>query len=609
MVDTLYFTALILISIRMFCFFVVVPIFFPSGTPATVKVGITLIMAYILIPGVDYTGINNINNNLPFIINCMNEAVAGFTLGFITNLCFNSVRFAGSIMDMQVGFSMMTMFDPTSSSNTTLIEHILYWFSMVVFFIVDGHHMLIKALIESFKVIKLGNFFLNQNSINLIIRVFIEYFEIAVKIAIPIVLIILITDITMGLVSRTVPQLNVMILGMPVKILVGLGAFCFALPIFLKMIENSFYGIQDAINGFYKTIPLLIIFASDDKTEEATPKKKSDARKKGQIAKSKEIALALTLLASTIVIVALGGYVGNGLKSTLIVFLNNYLTMSLSYDSVQKIAFIVVWRIGIIFLPVVLPIMFMGVLANFLQTGALITSEPLKPDFSKLNPINGFKRIFSMRTVMELFKDLAMVSIVGFVGYKFVKDNYEYILTLGSLNAQAVAAAVSKLTINIFFRITILMIIIALIDYVYQRFQFNKDLKMSKQEVKEEYKQDEGDPQIKSKIKQKQREMATRRMMQEVPKATVVVTNPTHIAVALKYQEGLNAPVVAAKGADRVALKIKEIAKENDVPIIENKPLARLMYSEVELDEEIPMDMYEAVAEILALVYKIKERK
>ncbi|EET88831.1 type III secretion exporter [Clostridium carboxidivorans P7] len=283
--------------------------------------------------------------------------------------------------------------------------------------------------------------------------------------------------------------------------------------------------------------------------------------------------------------------------------------MSLSYDSVQKIAFIVVWRIGIIFLPVVLPIMFMGVLANFLQTGALITSEPLKPDFSKLNPINGFKRIFSMRTVMELFKDLAMVSIVGFVGYKFVKDNYEYILTLGSLNAQAVAAAVSKLTINIFFRITILMIIIALIDYVYQRFQFNKDLKMSKQEVKEEYKQDEGDPQIKSKIKQKQREMATRRMMQEVPKATVVVTNPTHIAVALKYQEGLNAPVVAAKGADRVALKIKEIAKENDVPIIENKPLARLMYSEVELDEEIPMDMYEAVAEILALVYKIKERK
>lgn len=586
-----------------------VPIFFPTGTPATVKVGITLVMAYMLIPGVDYTGINTINNNLSFFINCMNEAVAGFTLGFITSLCFNTVRFAGSVMDMQIGFSMMSMFDPTASSNTTFVEHILYWFSMVIFLIVDGHHMLIKALIESFNVIKLGNFWLNQNSINMIIKIFCEFFSIALKIAIPIVLIILITDLTMGLIARTVPQLNVMILGMPVKILVGLAAFCFALPIFLKIIENSFYGIQDGINGFYKTIPILIIFASDDKTEEATPKKKSDARKKGQIAKSKEIALALTLLASTLVIKTLGGYVGNGLKSTLIVFLNNYLNMSLDYDSVQKIAIIIVWRIAILFLPVVLPIMCMGILANFFQSGALVTSEPLKPDFSKLNPINGFKRMFSMKTFVELLKDLAMVSVVGYVGYKFVMDNYSYILTLGNLNAEAVAVAIGKLTVSIFFRITILMIIIALIDYVYQIFQYNKDLRMTKQEVKEEYKQDEGDPQIKGKIKQKQREMAMSRMMQEVPKATVVVTNPTHIAVVLKYEEGVNAPIVAAKGLDRVALKIKEIAKENDVPIIENKPLARLMYSEIDLNEEIPMDMYEAVAEILALVYKIKKKK
>lgn len=585
-----------------------IPILFPNGTPTAVKVGITLIMAYILIPGIDYKGINDINNNLPFVINCINEAVAGLTLGFITNLCFISARFAGNLMDMQIGFSMMSIYDPASNSNTTFLEHLLYWFSMVVFLIVDGHHMLIKALIQSFDVIHLGRFFLSQNSITMIIKAFMEFFGIGLKIAIPIILILIITDLTMGLVSRTVPQLNVMILGMPVKVIVGLTAFCFSLPILLKMMENSFYGVQDAINGFYKTIPLLIIFASDDKTEEATPKKKSDARKKGQIAKSKEVALALTLLASTLVLVTLGKYVGNGLKDTLITFLNNYLTMSLDYSSVQKIAFISAWRIGIIFLPIVLPIMFMGVLANFVQTGSLITTEPLKPDLSKLNPINGFKRMFSMRTFMELFKDLGLVTIVGFVGYKFVRDNYTYILNLGNLNAAAVMAAMGSLVISIFFRITIILIIIALIDYVYQRFQFNKDLRMSKQEVKEEFKQDEGDPQIKGKIRQKQREMAMRRMMQEVPKATVVVTNPTHIAIALKYKEGQNAPVVTAKGADRVALKIKEIAKNNDVPIIENKPLARLMYKELELDEEIPMDMYQAVAEILALVYKLKKK-
>jgi flagellar biosynthetic protein FliR/FlhB len=165
-----------------------------------------------------------------------------------------------------------------------------------------------------------------------------------------------------------------------------------------------------------------------------------------------------------------------------------------------------------------------------------------------------------------------------------------------------------SLTVSIFFKITIIMVTIALIDYIYQRYQHNKDLKMTKQEIKEEFKQDEGDPQIKGKIKQKQREMAMRRMMQEVPKATVVVTNPTHISVALRYEEGQEAPKVVAKGADSIALKIKEMAKENDVPIIENKPLARMMYAQVEINEEIPVDMYKAVAEILALVYKLKKK-
>ncbi|MDW8799649.1 fused FliR family export protein/FlhB family type III secretion system protein [Clostridium sp. A1-XYC3] len=608
MIDTLFFTALILITIRIFAFFVVVPIFFPNGTPNAVKVGLTLVMAYMLIPGIDYSTVNTINNNLPFFINVMNEVVAGLTLGFIVNLCFTAVKIAGNLIDLQVGFAMMTMFDPTSNSNATLMEHLLYWFSIIVFFIVDGHHMLIKALMESFNVIKLGNFFLSQGSIDLILRAFVEYFGIALKIAIPIVLIIFITDLTMGLIARTVPQLNIMILGLPVKLLVGLTSFAFALPIFLKVIENSFQEIPDAIKGFYKTIPLLIIFASDDKTEEATPKKKSDARKKGQIAKSKEVGLALTLLSSTVVLLTLGGYAGNALKGTLITFLNNYLTTSLDYSSVQKISFIVIWRLMIIFLPIVIPIMVMGILANFLQTGVLLTSEPLKPDLSKLNPINGLKRMFSIRTVMELIKDIAIVSVVGFVGYKFVRDNYLYILTLGNLKPVAVISAVGKLTVDIFFRVTIVMIIIALIDYIYQRYQHNKDLKMSKQEVKEEFKQQEGDPQIKGKIKQRQREMAMRRMMQEVPKATVVVTNPTHISVALKYEEGQEAPMVVAKGADSIAIKIKELAKENDIPIMENKPLARLIYAEVDINEEIPVEMYQAVAEILALVYKIKKK-
>ncbi|AZV55974.1 fused FliR family export protein/FlhB family type III secretion system protein [Clostridium sp. AWRP] len=606
MINTLYFTALILVSIRIFSFFVLVPIFFPSGIPNVVKVGLTVVMAYILMPGIDYASISSIDNTMYFVMNCLNEAAAGLTLGFLTSLCFSMVRIAGNLMDMQMGFAMVSMFDPTSNSNTTLIERLLYWFSLVIFFIVDGHHMLIKSLIQSFSVIKLGSFFLSQDSINIIFKAFIEYFGIAIQIGIPIVLILLFTDLTMSLIARTVPQLNIMILGLPIKVLIGFASFCFALPIFLKLIEHLFTAIPNSIDAFYKALPLLLIFAKDDKTEEATPKKKSDSRKKGQIARSKEIGLTMTLLASTLVIAVLGGYVGTSLGSTMVAFLNDYINTSLDYSSVNKILFITIWRIAIVFLPIAVPILAIGVLANMIQTRGLITFETLKPDFSKLNPINGFKRMFSARSVMELLKDTAIVSIVGYVGYKFIKDNYMYILNLGQLDSRAVAKAIGSLAVGIFFRITLIMLIIAILDYMFQRYQYNKDLRMSKQEIKEEFKQDEGDPQIKSKRRQKQRELAMRRMMQEVPKATVVVTNPTHVAVALKYEEGQNAPVLVAKGLDAVALKIKEIAKDNDVPIIENRPLARLIYKEVEIDMEIPDEMYQAVAEILALVYKMR---
>jgi flagellar biosynthetic protein FliR/FlhB len=309
------------------------------------------------------------------------------------------------------------------------------------------------------------------------------------------------------------------------------------------------------------------------------------------------------------VLLTLGPYVGNNLLSTLRIFLSSYISTNLDYTNIRSLTLIALWRIAMVVLPVVLPIMLFGVLANFIQVGFMVTSEPIKPQLSKLNPINGFKRIFSMRTVVETIKDLAIVSVLGYVGYTFVRDNYSYLLNISTLRTGAVPAAFGKLVTSIFFKITIIMIVAALADYLYQRYQYNKELRMTKQEIKEEFKQQEGDPQIKSRIRQKQREMASKRMMQAVPNATVVVTNPTHIACALKYEEGKDsAPTLVAKGADNVALKIKEIAKESNVPIIENRTLARLIYSEVEIDTEIPSEMYQAVAEILAVVYKMKKK-
>lgn len=610
MINVAYFTAILLVFIRLSSFFLIVPTLFPKGFPNTAKVGLVLILSVILIPGINYSNLVSVSNILVFGTYVIFEVITGLTLGYITNLCFFSVRMAGQLMDTQMGFSMISMFDPNTNSNATLVENLLHWFSIMIFFLIDGHHMLIRALISSFDVVKLGGFALNQESIMVVIKAFIEFFNIGLKIAIPIILIIIITDLTMGLIARTVPQLNLMVLGMPVKILIGLSTFSFLLPILLKMITMNFATLSNVINGFFKAIPLIIIFASDDKTEEATPKKKSEARKKGQIPKSKEVNLAVTLVTSTIILVTLGGYVGNSLKNIMLAYLSSDSYTNIDYNSLKNIIFIATYRIAITVLPFIIPIMILGVASNLLQTGFLVTTEPLMPKLSKINPISGFKRIFSMRTVTELIKDVAIVTVLGYIGYKFVKDNYQSIINMLYVEIGAVPVLFGKLVINIFFKISIIMLIISLVDYLYQRYQYNKELRMTKQEIKEEFKQDEGDPQIKQKIRQRQREMAKRRMMQDVPKATVVVTNPTHVAVALKYEEGEgSAPLVVAKGMDAVALKIKEIAKENDVPIIENRSLARLIYNEVEIGMEIPVDMYMTVAEILALVYKLKKKK
>jgi flagellar biosynthetic protein FliR/FlhB len=270
----------------------------------------------------------------------------------------------------------------------------------------------------------------------------------------------------------------------------------------------------------------------------------------------------------------------------------------------------VMLRMAMGIFPVVIPIMVGGVVASLMQTGFLLTGEPLKPSLGKLNPLKGIKNMFSKRSLLELVKNLIVISIIGYLAYDFVMANYKSILSMGNVYFPSLGLEIKNLVMGIFTKITMLMIVLAIIDYVLQRRIFSKEMRMSKQEVKEEFKQMEGDPQVKGKIKQKQREMATRRMMQAVPDATVVITNPTHIAVALKYEEGgMNVPKVTAIGADNIAIKIKEIAKDNDIPIIENKPLARAIYDTLDIGSEVPGEMYQAIAEILALVFKMKKQK
>ena len=257
--------------------------------------------------------------------------------------------------------------------------------------------------------------------------------------------------------------------------------------------------------------------------------------------------------------------------------------------------------------PVMIAVVVIAILSNLMQVGFILSWEPLIPKFSKVNPIKGLGKLFSKQSLMELVKSCAKLAIVGVIAYWTVRGEMERFLTLGGLEVSGIALYILKVVLKIFLRVCVVMIFLAALDFAFQKWQFEEQLKMTKQEVKEEFKRSEGDPLIKSRIRRVQQEVARRRMMQEVPKADVVVTNPLHIALAVRYDSAaMNAPHVVAKGAEAIAERIKALAREHNIPIVENKELAQNLYKIVEIGDEIPSDFYQTVAEVLAYVYRIK---
>jgi flagellar biosynthetic protein FlhB len=249
-----------------------------------------------------------------------------------------------------------------------------------------------------------------------------------------------------------------------------------------------------------------------------------------------------------------------------------------------------------------------AILANVLQVGVMFSSEAITPQVSKIDPIKGFQRLFSLRSLIELIKSIFKICIVGTVAYIVVKGELDRMLILMDQSVWGMMIYLGNISFKILLATTIVLIILAILDYIYQRWEYEKSLRMTKQEIKDEYKNTEGDPMIKARIRRIQREIAHKRMMAQVPKADVIITNPTHLAVAIKYDhENMMAPMVVAKGANIIAEKVKQIAEENDVPIIENKPLAQVLYKMVDINSLIPEDLYRAVAEVLAFVYDQKK--
>lgn len=348
-------------------------------------------------------------------------------------------------------------------------------------------------------------------------------------------------------------------------------------------------------------------FFAGEKTEKATPKKKQDSRKKGQVAKSQDINTAVNLIAVFAVLGILGPYIYKQIIGLMIDFFQHKMLEKITEENIQAMLIEVMKIMGLTLAPVFAVAVVAGVISNIMQVGFMFSTESIQFKLDKLDPIKGAKRIFSLRAIVELLKSILKISIVGFVAFYVLFKRMDEMMVLTQVSVSEAMVLLVDISFKVGLYAAVALFCIAILDYMYQKYDFEKNIRMSKQDIKDEYKNSEGDPLIKSKIKQKQRQMAMQRMMQEVPNADVVITNPTHFAIALKYDEKkADAPLVVAKGVDFVAQKIKYIAKENAVVMVENRPLARALYDQTEIGQAIPEEFFKAVAEILAFVYKTK---
>ncbi len=364
----------------------------------------------------------------------------------------------------------------------------------------------------------------------------------------------------------------------------------------------------------------LQFFAKDgpggEKTEEPTAKKLSDARNEGQVAKGKDLTSAVMLLVLFMVLRFTVGNMGEGFIEC---FNKNYTQIGDLFTSTHgeynmQYTIALIQSAALDMLKLLIPFFGVGfiiaIVIELAQVKWKPTSKPLQPKLSKFNPINGIKRMFSVRTLVSLIKQIVILVVIFIVVYNKLKSRMSDIYMLYDIPLISAIMLLGDIIFDIGTVICVIYTIIGIADYVFEKRKFRKDMMMTKQEVKDEWKNTEGNPEVKNKIRQKMSEASRRRMMQAVPEADVVITNPTHFAVALKYEQNKGkAPVVVAKGEDYLAAKIKEAARENNIEIVENKPLARMLYYNVELDEEIPPELYQAVAEVLAFVYNIKNKR
>jgi flagellar biosynthetic protein FlhB len=345
-----------------------------------------------------------------------------------------------------------------------------------------------------------------------------------------------------------------------------------------------------------------------ERTEEATQQRREDFRKRGQVAQTKELSSVLVLFSGVMLIWLMSHYFFMQISELFQQSFGDSLVESIRHGDWRQTASFAFQRLGLILAPILIVFWVISFASTVFQVGFLHNEEALQIRWDRIDPVGGLGRLFKLRSLIEGLKAIAKLSLILVISYFLLREQIYALPKLMTFSLPQILTFLGSLTTRLLMGVGVFMVGLAMLDYFYQRWDLEKEMRMTKQEVREEIKSREGDPMIKARIKRVQREIASKRMMEDVPKATVIVTNPTHIAIALRYDETLVAPVVVAKGAEMVAAKIREIARENGVPIVENKPLARTMFKTLKIGQAIPRDLYTAVAEVLSYVFRMKRK-
>ncbi|MBC7187788.1 MAG: flagellar biosynthesis protein FlhB [Calditrichaeota bacterium] len=344
-----------------------------------------------------------------------------------------------------------------------------------------------------------------------------------------------------------------------------------------------------------------------DRTEPATPKRRREAREKGNVPRSVEVNSALILLVGVGALWATGGLFLGQLSKITKAVLGGMADIELTPESLPTLALAGAEAAFAMMAPIVLVLIAVGLLANAAQGGLVLSTEPLTPRLTKISPVRGLQRLFSARSAVELAKGVFKLVVVAVIGFATMYAHFRELFPLVEQGAGQILGFAARVAFDVVFRAALALLVMAVFDFAYQRYEWEKNLRMTKEEVKEEYRQTEGDPLVRARIRSLMRERSRKRMIASVPKADVVITNPVHVAVALMYRvHEMAAPKVVAKGARRVAEKIKEVARQHDIPIVENPWLAQMLFKKTQVGQEIPLELYQAVAEILAYVYRLK---